>query len=217
MTEEHAIIPLPSPELDSAYSIEQALLNRQSVRSYTNEALSLADLAQLLWACLGIRKVQTVERGGKEMQFRFRTTPSAGALYPLELYVLVKRVEGLEAGLYHYLPGPGKDEHSLKLLRAGEQSAELADAALGQSCITDSAANLIIAGVIERTATKYGKRARRYVQIEVGHAAQNVCLQAPGLGIGVVMLGAFDDDDMREFVGEPVEPFYILSVGKLIK
>ena len=215
MSEERNKIPLPTPRLDSDHSIEKALLNRRSVREYSDEALSKSELGQLLWACLGISKVETRKRGdGTEVQIQFRTTPSAGALNPLEVYVLVKRVEGMEPGIYHYLPGPGKNEHALGQLQKGERAKDLADAALGQSVITDAAVNIIIAGVVERTAVKYGHRARRYVLIEVGHAAENVCLQAQSLGIGVVMIGAFADDEVRELVGEETEPFYILSVGK---
>jgi SagB-type dehydrogenase family enzyme len=216
MTKENAIIPLPTPKFDSDYSIEKALLNRHCVREYSNEVLPLQDLAQMLWACLGIRKVETVKRGDIGRELHFRTAPSAGALYPLEVYVLVDRVEGLGPGLYHYIPGPGKEQHSVKLVKAGVRSTELADAALGQSCIKDAAVNIILTGVVERTAAKYGDRAERYVLIEVGHAAQNVCLQAPGLGIGVVMVGAISYEDVKELIGEAVEPYYVLSMGKLI-
>ena len=209
-------IPLPPPRFDSDYSIEKALLNRRSIRGYSNKALSQKELAQLLWACQGISRVETWQLRGHDMQINFRTAPSAGALYPLEVYAQVKRIEELAPGLYHYLPGPGKDNHSLKLLQKGERSADLADAAFGQDAITEAAANIIIAGVVERTSAKYGgHRAPRYVLLEVGHAAENLCLQAQSLGIGVVMIGAFSDEDVWRFIGEDVEPFYILSVGKV--
>ena len=131
------------------------------------------------------------------------------------MFVTVKRVEGLEPGLYHYHPGPQEVDHSLELVAKGERSEDLAQAALGQSAITEAAANIIIAGVIERTAAKYGLRARQYVLLEVGHAAQNVCLQALSLDIGVVMIGAFADGAVTTFIGDQAEPFYILSVGKI--
>jgi SagB-type dehydrogenase family enzyme len=101
------------------------------------------------------------------------------------------------------------------LLRQGECSADLADAALAQKSVTEAAANIIIGGVVERMAVKYGRRARQYVLMEVGHAAQNLCLQAQSLGIGVVPIGAFSDEEVRTFIGEGVEVFYILSVGKI--
>ena len=207
-------IPLPLPRFDSDYSIEKALLNRRSVREYSNKALSRKELAQLLWACQGISRVETRQERSRNVQINYRTAPSAGALYPLEVYVLVKRIEGLEPGLYHYLPGFGKDNHFLMQLQKGARSADLADSALGQSVITEASANIIIAGVVKRTVVKYGNRALRYVLMEVGHAAENLCLQAQSLGIGVVMIGAFSDEEVRKFIGEDVEPFYILSVGK---
>ena len=215
MSEKHTKITLPPPRFDSEYSIEKALLNRRSVRRYARQALTRAELAQLLWACQGISKAETYQLGARSVQTNYRTAPSAGALYPLEVYALVKDVEGVEPGLYHYLPGPGKENHSLVQVQKGERSAELADAALGQSFITEAAANVIIGGVVQRMAVKYGGRARLYVMLEVGHAAQNLCLQAQSLKIGVVPIGAFSDEEVRRLIGEEAEPFYILSVGKI--
>lgn len=214
MSEKSEIIDLPPPRFDSGYSIEKALLKRRSVRDYASAALNRAEIAQLLWACQGISKSEPWRWGGKDMMISYRTSPSAGALYPLEVYVQVTRAEGLEPGLYHYLPGPGIDKHRLELLEKGDRAAELADSALGQSVVTEAAANVIIAGVVERTAAKYGRRAWRYVLMEVGHAAENLCLQAQSLDVGVVMIGAFVDEEVRRFIGEDVEPFYIISVGK---
>lgn len=215
MSEDQLTIPLPPPLFDSGYSIEKALLRRRSVRRYSHKELSLMELAQLLWACQGISEVETWRGIGRDMQISHRTAPSAGALYPLELLVTVKRVEGMEPGLYHYLPGPQEDNHALQLVQKGEKSEHLAEAALGQSAITQAAANIIIAGVVERTAAKYGQRAWQYVLMEVGHAAQNLCLQALSLDIGVVMIGAFSDDAVRKIITMNAEPFYILSVGKI--
>lgn len=215
MSESQIKIPLPAPRFDSDYSIEKALLNRRSVRGYSSDALSQKELAQLLWACQGVSRVETWQWSTRKVQTNYRTAPSAGALYPLEVYTLVKRIEGLEPGLYHYLPGPGKDNHSLELLRQGESSADLADAALAQGSVTEAAVNIIIGGVVDRMTVKYGRRARQYVLMEVGHAAQNLCLQAQGLGIGVVPIGAFADEQVRKFIDEDCEPFYILSVGKI--
>ena len=215
MSEKRATIPLPAPRFDSDYSIEKALLSRRSVRTYSSEALSPAELAQLLWACQGISGTETWQWGARQVRTNYRTAPSAGALYPLEVYALAQRIVGLEPGLYHYLPGPGRDCHGLELLRQGERSADLADAALAQKSVAEAAANIIIGGVVERMAVKYGRRARQYVLMEVGHAAQNLCLQAQSLGIGVVPIGAFSDEEVRTFIGEGVEVFYILSVGKI--
>ena len=215
MTEKYRKIILPPPRFDSDYSIEKALLNRRSVRRYAATPLSLEELAQLLWACQGISRVEHWQLGNRDMQTNYRTAPSAGALYPLEVYAMVNRVEGIDKGLYHYLPGPGPDRHSLDLLHPGDRSDELADAALRQSFISEAAANIIIGGVVGRMAVKYGRRARLYVVLEVGHAAQNLCLQAQSLSIGAVPIGAFQDEDVRRLIGEEVEPFYIITVGKI--
>jgi SagB-type dehydrogenase family enzyme len=215
MSEKRVSIALPAPRFDSDYSIEKALLSRRSLRRYSGDALLLEDLAQLLWACQGISRVETWQWNTREVRTNYRTAPSAGALYPLEVYALVKRIEGLAPGLYHYLPGPGRDRHCLELLQQGERSADLAEAALGQNAVIEAAVNIIIGGVVERMAVKYGRRARQYVLIEVGHAAQNLCLQAQSLGVGVVPIGAFLDEDVRRFIGEDGEPFYILSAGKI--
>ncbi len=216
MSGKHTTMALPPPRFDSDYSIEKALLNRRSVRRYSREALSREELAQLLWACQGISKAETWQLGARVVETNYRTAPSAGALYPLEVYALVKRVDGVEPGLYHYLPGPGKDSHSIERLQKVERSTELGDAALGQSFITEAAANIVIGGVVQRLAVKYGRRARLYLVLEVGHAAQNICLQAQSLGIGVVPIGAFSEDGVRRIIGEEVEPFYILSLGKIV-
>ena len=208
-------ITLPPPSFDSDYSIEKALLNRRSVRRYSASPLTLKELAQLLWACQGISKVENWQLGNKDMQTNYRTAPSAGALYPLEVYAMVNRVEGMEPGLYHYLPGPGTEKHSLELLHTEDRADDLADAALRQTFVTEAAANIVIGGVVSRMAVKYGRRARLYVVLEVGHAAQNLCLQAQSLDIGAVPIGAFLDEDVRRLIGEDVEPFYIITVGKI--
>ncbi len=215
MTEKHRKIILPPPRFDSDYSIEKALLNRRSVRRYSAEPLSREELAQLLWACQGISRVETWQLGNRDMQTNYRTAPSAGALYPLEVYAMINRVEGMERGLYHYLPGPGTEKHALELLHTEDRSDDLADAALRQSFLTEAAANIIIGGVVGRMAVKYGRRARLYVVLEVGHAAQNLCLQAQSLNIGAVPIGAFQDEQVRRLIDDEVEPFYIITVGRI--
>ena len=196
-------IELPAPQLDSDYSVEKAMLERRSVREYSGVALSLEEFAQLLWACQGISSPSG-----------YRTAPSAGALYPLEVYAVVKDVDGLTSGVYHYTPGPGIDTHHLERLLDGDKTRELAGAALGQGCILNAAVNIVIGAVVERTAVKYGQRAVQYVHIEAGHAAQNVCLQAQGLGIGVVTVGAFYEDRVKKVIGVNANPIYIICVGK---
>ena len=179
-------IDLPQPSADGDVSVEAAIRERRSVREFSKRALTLADVAQLLWAAQGI----TSRDGG-------RAAPSAGALYPLELYLVAGDVDSLPAGVYHYRP----ERHRLTLAADGDHRKALAAAALGQSWVRRAPAVLVIAGVYERSAKKYGQRARRYTRIETGHAAQNVYLQAVALGLGTVIVGAFEDAEVREVLG----------------
>ena len=196
-------IELPSPRFDSDYSLEKAMLERRSVRNYSGEAVKLEELAQLLWACQGISSPSG-----------YRTAPSAGALYPLEIYAVVEKVDGLSPGIYHYLPGPGVKKHRLELIEGGVKNRDLAGAALGQECIRDAALNIVITAIISRTSVKYGSRAEQYVHMETGHAAQNVCLQAQAFDLGVVTVGAFYEDKVQKVIGTNAVPTYILCVGR---
>lgn len=194
-------IRLPRPAQDGKVSLERCLATRRSVRSFREDALKLAEISQLLWAAQGIT-------GGQ----RLRTAPSAGALYPLELYLLAGRVEGIPPGVYKYRP----EEHALVRTAEEDRRRALADAALGQQFIAQAPAVFVIAGVYERTAQRYGERAPRYVHMEVGHAGQNLCLQAVALGLGSVPVGAFRDPEVKRVVGMAGEetPLYILPVGR---
>ena len=196
------IIKLPEPMYDGATSVEQALLNRRSVREYKNEPLTLAEVSQLLWAAQGI----TEKAGG------FRTAPSAGALYPLEIYVLAGNVNDLPEGIYKYRPRA----HALEKVGEGDKRNELGDAALGQDWVKEGSIVIVFSAVYERTTRKYGERGIRYVHIEVGHAAQNVYLQAVSLDLGTVVVGAFDDDEMKKIINMPKEehPLLIMPVGR---
>jgi len=199
--EQAGTISLPEPQYDSDVSIEQSLLNRRSIRSYTGEPLTLQELSQLLWAAQGI----TDPRG-------LRTAPSAGALYPLELYLVAGDVEDLTSGVYLYEP----DGHQLVKTMDGDRRAELASAALGQGCVKEGAVAFVFTGVYERTTGKYGDRGIRYVHIEVGHAAQNLCLQATAMGLGAVTVGAFHDEQVTKLLNLPgdEQPLYIIPVGR---
>ncbi len=194
-------IKLPEPGHDSPTSIEQALLKRRSVRDYKDEPLTLAELSQLLWAAQGI----TDRRG-------FRAAPSAGALYPLEVYVVAGNVSNLPSGIYKYKP----HEHELEKILEGDKRAKLCIAALGQSSVKDGAIAIVFSAVYERTTQKYGERGIRYVHMEVGHAAQNVYLQAVSLNLGTVVIGAFQDDAVRMIINMPDEenPLYIMPIGR---
>ncbi|MFW6105482.1 MAG: SagB/ThcOx family dehydrogenase [Chloroflexota bacterium] len=200
-SEPESIVELPEPRYDSDVSVEQSLLQRRSIRSYTGESLTLPEVAQLLWAAQGV----TDARG-------FRTAPSAGALYPLELYVVAGDVQDLSPGVYRYDP----DEHQLVSTMEGDRRVELADAALGQYFIGEGAIVIVFTAVYERTTGKYDDRGIRYVHIEVGHAAQNLCLQATAMDLGVVTVGAFYDKEVGELLDLPgdEQPLYIIPVGR---
>ena len=198
---EPGLIKLPEPRYDSDVSLEEALLKRRSVRHYTGEPLKLWEVSQLLWAAQGI----TADWGG-------RTAPSAGATYPLETYLVVGDVEGLEEGVYKYSP----HGHELRKVLDGDKRAELAEAALGQSWVREGAVDIVFTAIYERTIGRYGKRGIRYVHMEVGHVGQNVYLQAVALDLGTVVIGAFYDDQVKRILNLPPEehPLYIMPVGR---
>ncbi len=196
-------IELPPAQLKGGGTLAAALQARRSVREYSKAPLTLAEVAQLAWAAQGI----TNKKRG------LRTAPSAGALYPLELYLIASRVKGLNPGLYYYRPA----QRTLALVSGQNPQRELAGAALNQKPLLKAAAIFVIAGVKERTAYKYGKRAERYVYIEAGHAGQNLLLQATALGLGSVIIGAFHDGPVGSVLGlgEGEQPISLLAVGRL--
>ena len=196
------MIVLPNPASSGALPVETALRSRRSVRDFAPEPLKLAEVSQLLWAAQGI-----TGPGGT------RTAPSAGALYPLELYLVAGNVSALAKGVYRYQP-PG---HSLIRVTDGDQRAALAAAALGQRWVSDAAAVIVVAADYGRTTRKYGQRGMRYVHMEAGHTAQNIQLQAVALNLGTVVVGAFDDDQVKQSVGlsGAEQPLCILPVGRI--
>ena len=198
------IIQLPEPRFDSDVSIEEALLQRRSVRHYTEEALTLQEVSQLLWSAQGI----TIRPDGR----RGRTAPSAGALFPLEVYLTVRNVEGLEPGVYRFIP----EGHQLKKMFANDVHAELSAAALGQPWVAQAPINIVIAAIYERTTVRYGDRGIRYVHMEVGHVGQNISLQVISLNLGTVVVGAFDDDRVHQIIrmADDEVPLYIMPVGR---
>ena len=186
---------LPSPEIAGRVSLEEALKARRSIRSFSTAALSQAEIGQLLWAAQG-----TTDADGH------RTAPSAGALYPLELDVVSA------GGLARYVP----DGHRLVRRGTTDPRAALKAAALDQAAVGEAPLVIVISGVVERTAAKYGAvRAERYVTIEAGHAAQNILLEAVSLGLGAVPIGAFDDAQVRRVLAlaEGEAPLYLIAVG----
>ncbi len=194
-------IDLPQPVTDGDMSLEEALTLRRSVRSYTEEPLTLSEVSQLLWSAQGI----TNERG-------FRTAPSAGATFPLEMFLVVNDVDGLEKGLYHYHP----EGHHLEFMREADLAEPLYRASLSQSMILDGGIVLVFGAVFERTTERYGDRGIRYVHNEIGHASQNVHLQAAALDLGTVVIGAYDDDEVEGILqlGDQYNVLYLMPVGK---
>ncbi len=192
-------LELPKPKTDSSVSIETALQRRRTHRRYARASVRLAEVSQLLWAAQGI----TDRREG------LRTAPSAGALYPLEIYLGAGDIEGLPAGVYRYWPR----DHALTKTGEGDRRREVARAALDQSWIQDAPALLIVAAVPDRTARKYGTRGTRYVHMEAGHAAQNVYLQAVSLNLATAVVGAFDDAAVKSALGIAEDPLYLMPFG----
>ncbi len=193
---------LPEPRRTGDISLEEALSRRRSVRAYAPGPVTLEEVSQLLWAAQGI----TGEN-------RFRAAPSAGATYPLETYVVTGDAKGLEPGLYHYEPAT----HSLSFVKSGDMRAELSEASLGQPCLHSAAIVIVLSAIYERTTETYGDRGRMYVHMDVGHAAENVLLQAATLGLGSVPVGAFRTRTIAAMLGFPETelPLYLLPVGRL--
>lgn len=194
-----SLISLPRPRLDGQTSVEAALAARRSVRSFANRPVALQELSQLLWAAQGI----THPRG-------LRTAPSAGALYPLEIYVVAGLVHDLPAGIYRYRP----EGHQLEPVAAGDWRGSLTDAALHQVAVKKAPVVFVIAGTYQKTTSKYGERGIRYVHLEAGHAAQNLCLQAAALGLDTVLIGAFTDQEVAGILqSHGQQPLYLIPIG----
>jgi SagB-type dehydrogenase family enzyme len=194
-------VKLATPRPDGSLSLEHCIAQRRSVRSFSGQALTKDELGQLLWAAQGL----TGTEGG-------RAVPSAGALYPLEVYVIARNVASLATGVYHYRVS----SHELLLTTSGHVSEALVDAALGQDWMAGAPACICIAAIFERTAAKYGGRGRGYVYMEAGHAADNVMLEAIALGLATTMVGAFSDDEVGRVLRLNANeiPLCLIPVGR---
>lgn len=188
-------IELPPPQTEGEIAVEAAIEARRSVRQFTDQALTIEQIGQIAWAAQGI----TDQARG------LRASPSAGATYPLEIYLVTAE------GVGRYLP----EQHALEMVAGDDRREALAQAALGQGCVAQAPLVVAVAGVYERTAGRYGPRAERYVHMEVGHLGQNVHLQAVALGLGSVPVGAFDDDAVADVLDLPPDhaPLYLVPVG----
>jgi len=197
-------IRLPIPRPGQEIFLDHVLKKRRSVREFTATPLKLNLLSYLLWASVGIQRV--------EGKFHFRTAPSAGALYPVETYIVAHNVEGLDKGVYHY----GIREHVLEEIRLGDHSDRVTDAALGQQVCALAPVVFIWTAVFERCKSKYGQRAYRYVYLDAGHIAQNLILSAVSLGLGSCPIAALYDDEVNEIIdvdGEEESVIYMVVVG----
>jgi SagB-type dehydrogenase family enzyme len=216
---EAEIIQLPVPQLDSRISVEKAISLRRSIRDYADVPLSISEISQILWATQGFtqerKEPPRMWNPKYEWQGGLRTAPSAGALYPMEIYLLAGNVGGLAKGVYKFIP----KNHSLRRITSLDKRTDLCNAALKQAPIEKAAAVIVLAGVYERTSFKYGERAERYVHIEVGSIAENVYLQGMTLGIGTVIIGAFKDEEVKNtlLLPEDEHPLAIMPLGKMPK
>ena len=199
-----AQIHLPSPSQKGSMSLEEAIAGRRSVRRFTSEPISQSQLSQILWAA----------QGTSDTSWRHRTVPSAGATYPLEIFVAggSNSIEKMGEGIYHY----DTDSHSLTRHHNQDVRLELARAALDQVFIHQAPADIVICAVYERTTLGYGSRGERYIHIEAGHAGQNIYLQAEALGLATVATGAFNDEQVRQVLrlDKQYKPLYIMPLGK---
>ncbi len=197
-------IHLPSPSEKGEISLEEAISRRRSIRDFTSEPVSQSQLSQILWAAQGIN----------DIRWKYRTAPSAGATYPLEILVVCGQngIEGIDDGIYHY----NIAHHSLTLHRQGDVRTNLARAALNQEFIYEAPLDIVICALYQRTTLGYGSRGERYVHMEVGHAGQNIYLQAAALGLATVAIGAFSDEQVREVLqlDRQYKPLYIMPVGR---
>jgi SagB-type dehydrogenase family enzyme len=195
---------LTKPRNFGDVSLERAIYERKSVRSFEDSSLRIDQLSQLFWAASG----KTIDG----ITGPSRSAPSAGGLYPLEFFAVVGKVKGLKPGIYRY----NWKDHSVRLEQEGDLRAELASAALNQLFIQDAPLIIVITAVYERTARKYGRRgASRYVHMDAGHAAQNIFLQTVALDLGSVTVGAFMDQEVKELLNvKDEDPLLIMPIGR---
>lgn len=196
------MLQLPPPIEEGSLSVEEALRRRRSIREYAAGPLKLSEVSQLLWSAYGV----TSPEG-------FRTAPSARALYPLELYLAGGDVAGLPSGVYRY----AARRHGLELIRDGDVRTALAASTFGQDFVGKAASVLVFAAVYGRTREAFGEAGRDYVHMDLGHAGQNVHLQAVALSLGTVVVGAFRPAEVQKVMQLPEDqvPLYLMPVGRV--
>lgn len=190
-------IELPSFDPNQPMSLDRTLKQRKSIRDFQQQPISKDQLSYLLWASTGIQRIEDGYEFGFPQSGGPRTTPSAGALYPIETYVVVNDVRKLEAGVYHYFVRT----HQLEQLKQGELRQEIATAALGQEMCARAAAVFVWSAIFERCKWKYGQRAYRYIYLDAGHIAENLALAAVSLNLGSCEIGALYDNQVNAILG----------------
>ena len=198
-------ITLPKPSSKGSITVEEALKARRTHRSFSSQGLALKQFSQILWGAYGV----TAHNYGVSL----KTAPSAGALYPLDIYAVVgdRGVENLAPGLYHFF----SEKHAVNLVRSGDLRAEVARNSLHQMWIAKAPLILIITGQYERSSIKYGPRGVIYTHIEAGCVGQNIFLQAEAIGLKAGIVGAFNNRDVVKTMGLPAshDPLLIMPVG----
>lgn len=199
-------VNLPEPKFDSTIEFWSVIKNRQSTRKFTSEPMSLMELSLFLFGMSGLNRIFP--------QYAFRTVPSAGGLYPIEIYPVINNLKDLGEGLYHY----DIQEHSLNLLKEGDYRKEVAEGCLDQNIAFTSAINFIWTAMIGRSQWKYLQRCYRYIYLDAGHIGQNFYLVAEALGLGACTIGALYDDELNQFLeidGKTETAVYVGVVGKI--
>ncbi len=202
------IINLPNPEFDKEIRFWSVILNRQSTRKFKNDPITLSQLSLLLFGMTGLTRIFP--------QVAFRTVPSAGGLYPIEVYPVVNNVENLNQGIYHY----NIAKHRLELLKEGDFRLEIAKGCLDQGMAFNSAVDFVWTAIIERSSWKYLQRCYRYIYMDAGHIGQNFYLIAEALGLGACTIGAIYDDEINVVLGidgDNETAIYVGVIGKKIK
>jgi len=195
-------ILLPSPSMESDMSVEEAMQGRRSVRNFvSDDPMSLNEVSQILWSAQGITSGN-----------RLRTSPSAGALYPITVYLIVESVDSLPAGIYRYLPVT----ESLELVCEGDFLEAIAEASLGQMWMAKAQVLIAISARYGTITSVYGERGVTYTHMEAGHISQNIYLQCVSLGLGTCAVGAFDDLSVASILQLPDDevPLYLMPVGR---
>ena len=201
-------IKLPEPQFNDSIKFWDVITNRKSIRNFKKDSLSIEDLSLLLFGMMGLTR--------KFPQYAFRTTPSAGGLFPIETYTVINNVDNIDQGIYHY----NVQDHSLECIELGDYRIEVMKACLDQKMVFNSAITFIWTAIIERSKWKYLERCYRYIYMDAGHIGQNFYLVAEALGLGACTIGAIYDDELNnalEIDGIDETAIYVGVTGRRIR